>query len=233
MPITIQNAAFGDERSSTDVTASLAEMIKSKGSIDVPVNSSLVPVFGKGTSVELTPSEQKEAKEKAVNLCGNANDDVCIQLKTQEYEQSRLQEKMREGQTVGNLIKGRRLVVNYTDENGKRQFLEIPEGQNFKLGSSSSAPPFSVDMSKYSLDVKWTTILTSILKYAGIALGVFVYAFSILITWRSFALAGYTTFKYIATAGSVLIPYSGFFITLIFFGLEEFVKNMPLPNKNA
>jgi len=232
MPITIQNAAFGDERSSTDVTASLAEMIKSKGSIDVPVNSSLVPVFGKGTKVELSPADQKEAKEKAVNLCGNANDDVCIQLKTQEFEQSRLQEKMREGQTVGNLIKGRRLVVNYTDENGKRQFLEIPEGQNFKLGTSTSAPPISVDMSKLS-KFSGADIVASVFKYLGIALGVFVYAFSILITWRSFALAGYTTLKYIATAGSVLIPYSGFFITLIFFGLEEFVKNMPLPNKNA
>jgi len=230
--IKIVGASFGDERSSTDVTSTLAEMIKSKGSIDVPVNSGLVPVFGKGATVELTPAEQKEAKEKAVNVCGNSNDDVCIQLKTQEFEQSRLQEKMRENQSIGNLIKGRRLVVNYVDENGKRRFVEVPEGQTFKLGSSKSATPFDVDVSKLS-SISGASIVVSIFKYLGIAVGVFVYAFSILITWRSFALAGYTTLKYVATAGSVLMPYSGFFITLVFFGLEEFVKNIPLPNKNA
>lgn len=231
MSIKILNASFGDERSSTDVTANLAEMIKSKGSIDVPVNSSLVPVFGKGAKVELSGSEQQEAKDKAVNACGSANDDVCVQMKTQEFEQSRLQEKMKETQSVGNLIKGRRLVVKYVDKDGKEQMVEIPEGQNFKLGTSSGSP-INLDVSKFK-NIKGSDIIVSIFKYLGIAVGVFVYAFSILITWRSFALADYRILKYVATAGAVLIPYSGFFITLIFFGLEEFVKNLPVPNKDA
>jgi hypothetical protein len=232
MSVKITNASFGDERSSTDVTANLAEMIKSKGSIDVPVNSSLVPVFGKGATVQLTSAEQKEAKEKAVNLCGNSNDDVCVKLKTQEFEQTRLQEKMRETQSFGNLIKGRRLVVKYVDEKGKPGYVEVPEGQTFKLGTPPTTAPFSVDVSKLS-SVTGSGVVVSIFKYLGIAVGVFVYAFSILITWRSFALADYTTLKYVATAASVVLPYSGFFITLIFFGLEEFVKNLPIPNKNA
>lgn len=232
MSIKILNASFGDERSSTDVTANLAEMIKSKGSIDVPVNSSLVPVFGKGANVELNPSEQKAAKEKAVSVCGTANDDVCIKLKTQEFEQTRLQEKMKETQNVGNLIKGRRLVVKYIDKDGKQQMMEIPEGQNFKLGTPSSAPPFDVNVSKFK-SISGSGIIAGIFKYLGIAVGVFVYAFSILITWRSFALADYRLLKYAATAGAVIIPYSGFFITLIFFGLEEFVKNLPVPNKDV
>lgn len=231
MSIKILNASFGDERSSTDVTANLAEMIRSKGSIDVPVNSSLVPVFGKGAKVELEPAEQKEAKEKAVDTCGTANNDVCVKLKTQEFEQMRLQEKMKETQSVGNLIKGRRLVVKYTDEKGKEQMMEIPEGQNFKLGNPAPSP-IDVDISKFK-SIKGADIITGIFKYLGIAFGVFVYAFSILITWRSFALADYRILKYAATAGAVLIPYSGFFITLVFFGLEEFVKNLPIPNKDV
>ena len=231
MSLKILNASFGDERSSTDVTANLAEMIKSKGSIDVPVNSSLVPVFGKGASVKLDAADQQDAKDKAVNVCGNANDDVCIQMKTQEFEQSRLQEKMKETQSVGNLIKGRRLVVRYTDANGRLQMMEIPEGQNFKLGNPRSSP-IDLDVSKLK-NIKGADVIASVFKYLGIAVGVFVYAFSILITWRSFALADYRILKYAATAGAVVIPYSGFFITLVFFGLEEFVKNLPIANKDV
>ena len=228
MGVTIQNATFGDERSNTDVTATLAELIKSKGTISVPVNSSLVPVFGAGTSAKLTDQEVRDAQSKAEEVCGGTADQVCLELKRQEFQAQRLQEKRMEDNRVENIIKGRRLRVTYIDENKKLQIAEIPEGQTFKLGTPKTTPPFKLDTPSFSFSLGGTAL--SIVKWTTVAIATFFYAFSILITYRSFIEAGYKVLTYVATAVAVLIPYSGYFIVLAFFGLEEYVKNLPVKN---
>ena len=229
MAVTIKSATFGDERSNTDVTATLAELLKTKGGLDVPVNSSLVPVFGAGSAAKLTDQEVGDAGAKAEEACGGTSDQVCIELKKQEFQAQRLQEKRMENNRVENIIKGRRLRVTYIDENKRLQVAEIPEGQTFKLESSKKAPaPIKLDTSQYSFSLGST--MTEILKWTSVALATFLYAFSILVTYRSFIRAGYKILTYVATAVSVLVPYSGYFIVLAFFGLEEYVKNLPVKN---
>ena len=228
MAVTIKSATFGDERSNTDVTAILAEQIKSKGGVDVPVNSSLVPVFGAGAAAKLTDQEVRDAQSQAEEACGGTNDQVCIELKQQEFQAQRLQEKRMETNRVENIIKGRRLRVTYIDENKRLQVAEIPEGQTFKLGTPKSAPEFKIDTSRFSFSLGGTVL--EVLKWAAVAVATFGYAFSILITYRSFIQAGYVILTYAATAAAVLIPYSGYFIVFAFFGLEEYVKNLPVKN---
>lgn len=229
MAVTIQSATFGDERSNTDVTATLAELLKTKGGLDVPVNSSLVPVFGAGSAAKLTDQEVNDASTKAQEACGGTSDQVCIELKQQEFQAQRLQEKRMENNRVENIIKGRRLRVTYIDENKKLQIAEIPEGQTFKLETSKKAPvPIKLDTSQYSFSLGGTAL--EIVKWVMVALATFFYAFSILITYRSFIRAGYKILTYVATAVSVLVPYSGYAIVLAFFGLEEYVKNLPVKN---
>jgi hypothetical protein len=228
MAVTIQSATFGDERSNTDVTATLAELIKSKGGIDVPVNSSLVPVFGSGTSVKLTDQEVRDADTQAEKACGGSSDQVCMELKRQEFQAQRLQEKRMEDNRVENIIKGRRLRVKYIDENKRVQVVDVPEGQTFKLGTPTKAAPFKLDTSQFSFSLGGTVL--EVLKWLAVAVATFFYAFSILVTYRSFIQAGYKILTYVATAAAVLIPYSGYFIVLAFFGLDEYVKNLPVKN---
>lgn len=228
MAIQIRNATFGDERSSTDVTGTLAELIRSKGSLDIPVNSSLVPVFGKGSSVTLTDDEVKDAEANAEQACGGTSDQVCLEIKQQEFQAQRLQEKRTETMGVDSIIKGRRLRVTYI-ENGKVKVAQIPEGQVFKLGAprAGSAAYSDLKIDPGAINVDASTILWEVLKWLGVALAAFAYAFSVFIAWRTLKDAGYVILKYVATAISVMVPYSGFVVAFGMMAVDEFVKNIP------
>ena len=228
MAIQIRSATFGDERSNTDVTGTLAELIKSRGSIDVPVNSSLVPVMGKGRSVKLDDSEVKDAQSKAEQACGGTSDQICLEIKGQEFQAQRLQEKRTENMGVESIIKGRRLRVTYV-ENGQVKVAEIPEGQTFKLGAAKGGgaafPELKIDPGALNITLGGTVL--EIVKWLGVALATFAYAFSILVAWRSLKEAGYVILKYAGTVVAVLIPYSGYFIAFGMSALDEFIKNLP------
>lgn len=231
MAIVIQSATFGDERSNTDITKALQERIKKEGKVDVPVNSSLVPVFGQG-AVKLDDQEIADAKQQAEEACGGPGDQVCLEIKQQEFQAQRLGEKRMETNKVETIIKGRRLRVKYLDGN-EVKIAEIPEGQDFTVGTlkqtERSAPPFKLEPPGMSFSPGGT--LLKILGWLGIVAATFVYAFSVLITYISFNKSGYTWLKYVATAAAVLIPYSGYAITFVFFGIDEFVKNIPTADK--
>ena len=224
--VAILSAEFGDERSMTNVLSSLTDKFKKDGKIDVPVDSSLIPLIVKGgENVTLSDQEVKDAKDKAVSACGGANDSVCIERKTQEFQKVRLDEKRNEIESSSaNIIKGRRLRVTYKDENGKTQTVEVPEGQYFKLGKAkeeATGAPISVDSTKISIGGTfieiWKLLLTMFFTFA--------YAFGILITWRTFNEYGYVWQKYAATASWVIIPYSGYIITPAFFGIKTYLEN--------
>jgi len=224
--VVILSAEFGDERSSTNVLSSLVSKFKADGKIDVPVDSGLIPMVVKNEdSVELTDQEVKDAKDKAISACGGANDRICLERKTQEFQKNRMDEKKHEIENnAANIIKGRRLRVTYKDENDKTQTVEVPEGQYFKLGKDAiveDKKPFSISDTQISLGGTFLEIWKLIL----LMFGTFVYAYGILITWRNFNEEGYTWQKYLATASSVLIPYSGYLIIFIFFGIKTYLQN--------
>jgi hypothetical protein len=124
----------------------------------------------------------------------------------------------------GNIIKGRRLRVTYKDENDKVQTAEVPEGQYFKLGKEAIAEeskPISLDIPKISVGEMALAGLTN----AAIFVATLIYAYSIFTTWNSFNSDEYTWQKYVATAVSILIPYSGFAIIIGFFGIKTYLQN--------
>lgn len=236
MAVTIKKATFGDERSSTDITNTLSELMKTKGTTEIPVNSSLVPVFGAGAYSELTKDEIGDAYSKAEEVCGQS-DQICKELKAQEFQAQRLQEKKLENAKVENIIKGRRLRVEYIEGN-KVKTAEIPEGQTFKLEQSKTTPEFKVDPAKpverewsigSTLAGLWAVVWRVLASAAGL-IATFFYALSILTTFRAFNEEGKRVLAYIMTAVSVFIPYSGFVIQFLYFGFDEFRKNLPGKN---
>ena len=228
MPVTIVSAYYGDERSRTNVLSSLKGKLNPDGSLETPVDSSLLPMVHIGSDVSLTDDEVAEAKEKATNACGTANDVACIELKSQEFQRQRLQEKENEAQSTANIIKGRRLTVTLRDtKTGKETTAEIPDGQKFTVGKPAPAQaPLTIDPSFLS-NIKLSTVAGKIMTSLGVIVGTFIYAFSVIITYKSFVQAGYTKLGYAATAAAVLIPYSGFVSTIIFFAVREWLRNIP------
>lgn len=224
MGVTIQSAYLGDEKSRVNVTESVRKKITDSG-IEVPVDSSLIPILQVGGEVKLTDADKQEAREKAEQLCGNASDSACMELKTQEFYRQRLAEKENEKTSTANIIKGRRLTVNI-EEDGKVSTVEVPEGQVFKLTKKELGSKKLESIEGGGVRVGGPIL--EVLKVFGIIGATTVYAFSILITYRSFLETGIQWQTYLATAIAVFVPYSGFLIILVWFGLREFIKNIPV-----
>ena len=224
---TILSAEFGDERSTTNVLSTLQSAYKSAGKLDVPVNSSLLPMIVKSEdAVVLSDQEVRDAKDKAISACGGAADNTCVEKKSQEFQYSRMKEKQLEQDSGANIIKGRRLRVRYRDENGKIMNAEIPEGQHFKLGEKPENKGFTISKSSFP-NISLTSAGWEAIKITTIVISTFLYAFSVLITYRSFNEEGYRWQTWVATVLSVIFPYSGFLIILGFFGIRAWIQNMP------
>lgn len=228
MPVTIVSAYYGDERSQTNVLPSLKNKVQSDGSLAVPVDSSLLPLIQVGGEISLSDDEVSEAKEKAINACGNANDTSCIEMKSQEFQRTRLREKENEAQSSANVVKGPRLTATLRDDRtGEEKTVQVPAGQELKIGKPApSQAPITVDTSVLA-NFKWSSVFAKIGVSLGVILATFIYAFSILTTYKAFIQAGYTYGGYAATAVAVLIPYSGYVIPFIFFAVREWLRNIP------
>lgn len=232
---TILSAEFGDERSTTNVLSTLQSMYKSAGKLDVPVNSSLIPMIVKSEDkVVLSDQEVRDAKEKAISACGGASDSMCVEKKSQEFQYSRMKEKQLEQDSGANILKGRRLRVRYKDENGKIMNAEVPEGQHFKFGGKpdEGKQPFTVTTSSLpSLNLS-STALEGI-KIGSIVISTFLWVFSVLLVYISFNSLGYDWWTVVLplTVLSIVVPTSGFVIVLIRFivmpGLQKMAANIP------
>jgi hypothetical protein len=208
--VVINSATFGDEYSSTDVLKTLQDKLSASGSIDVSVDSSLIPSVTTGETVRLDGPEQEDVKNQAVDICG-PSDQTCIEIKSQELAQQKLKEK--ESQTInsGNIIKGRRLTVKYKDETGEHTVI-IPEGQTFALGADAKPDPgFDYE----AATSPWKQLFSSVWGIIGTALTTFLYASSIIITWMTFSEFGNRALTIAMTAVSVFIPLSGFGLSFI------------------
>lgn len=225
--VVVTSATFGDEFTRTDVLKSIQDKIAKDGAISIPVDSSILPIKAKalGAETKLEPDEQEEIKETAAQMCGAA-DQVCLELKMQELAQQKLKDKAAQTVNSGNIVKGRRLTVTYTDASGKTQTAVIPEGQTFELGELKKAEPGKADpnfdweaaTSPYrELFSSWWMILGTIIL-------TFFYVTSIIITWMTYIKHNTRLMAAGMTAIAVFIPYSGFGLAFLAGALPGFIE---------
>ena len=171
-------------------------------------------------------------KDEAQKQCGSANDANCIELKKQEIARQRLAEKENQKTSTANIVKGRRLTVQIKD-GGKIKTFVIPEGQNWKPKEGgleyTPAPTKKGEMPTVKASDYLPSaggVVAQVMVIGTTIVLSFLYAFSVLATWRVFMLNGFNNWiGYVATAISVIFPYSGIFIILIFFAVLEFRKS--------
>jgi hypothetical protein len=137
MGIVIEQATWGDENYTTDITKPMQEKAK-QGYLDLVADNTLVPALDLLTGsqdVVLTDDEKTEIKKKATEICGSASDEKCINFNKNQFESSLLQKKVAEKQSSANIITGRRLTLTYKDEaTGRKQTVAIPDGQKVVAG---------------------------------------------------------------------------------------------------
>lgn len=226
MAVSIESAYLGDEKSRVNITQSIRKKVTGSG-IEVPVDSGLLPLVQVGGDIKLTDEDNREAQDKAQQACGGGNDATCIEMKRQEFQRQRLAERENEQTSTANIIKGRRLTVTLRD-GVETRVLEIPEGQVFKLTEADLKTKKLEGPAKSIAErLNLTGAVLEIFKIVASLVGIGLYAFSVLITYRSFLQGGYQWQTAVATGVAVLFPYSGFFIVFGWFGLKELIKNMP------
>lgn len=215
--VVITRATFGDEFSSTDVLKSIRDRFKD-GSIDLYVDSSIIPFVDKVSgvqTVQLSNEEKADIKEAVAEMCG-PNDQVCMQVKTQEQVAQKLKEKeVAKASSTTEVIKGRRLTVEYTLPSGEKRTAVVPEGQQFQLGDLGKKYPDRLGPidTKPSLGEQLYGSLSGTFKTA---IFTFLYASSIIITWMTYIKYGSKLLAGGMVAIAALIPLSGF--GLSFFG---------------
>jgi uncharacterized membrane protein len=222
--IVIKSAKFGDEFSSTDVTQTLQDAYKSKGTISVDVDSSLIPVLARATgrgAVTLTAAERDAIKEEAANQCGAA-DQTCLEIKTQEMAQSKLKDKEASTINSANIVKGRRGTFEVI-VNGKPQTIVVPEGQKFELGSLAPKPA-SKPIRLGELTSPWTSLFSSVWAVVGTSVLTFLYVTSIIITWMTYIKRGNRYLAIGMTIIAICIPLSGFGLSFLVPAASEAFK---------
>jgi len=232
---TIKSATYGDASSAVDVTSSILGKM-SNGTITRTVDDSLLPIItGGDKKAELTTDEQEEIKAQAEKECSSSgNDTQCINATISRISESKLQEKITAQQQLG-AIKGPRLTVTFVDQRGREQSVIVPKGQTLNFGANG---PFTPKPTPPSTPVseRITNTIGGFVKYGGGSmailfttlgsiLGILLWTFSIGATWRAFKAEGYTKPAYIATAAAILIPYSGFIITPVFYAFLKYFVN--------
>jgi len=229
MSLTVKQATWGDEKSATDITKAIQKLVKDGSSLDITAGSHLVPSVTLNPNVaNLTDDDKKEIKDEAIKKCqGNANDTACIALQTANLEATVLQTKIAQQNSSANIINGRRLTLDIVDANGNEQTVMIPDGQEFKSGTTPTVkavekPKPKTDEAKPS--AIWT-FLTSGLGYVVGILMTILWAFSIVVTYRFLMLAGHITAAYVLTALAIFIPYSGLVTTPIAMAVYYYLEN--------
>lgn len=218
MGIVINQATWGDESYTTDITQSMQDRAK-PGYLDVIASNGLVPALDLLTglkNITLSDSEKADIKTQAINICGSASDDKCIKFQINQLESALLQKKVAEQQSSANIITGRRLTLTYTDDQtGQKKTVAIPDGQKVKFGTAPTMkmPDFTPS----------ATVLASLRVVSQVVMTL-LYAFSIGATYRLLTLTGHTIVAYVLTAIAIVIPYSGLLLTPIALGIFKYME---------
>ena len=218
MGIVINQATWGDESATTDITQSMQDKAK-PGYLDLIADNSLVPAVDLLTgskNIALTDSEKADIKTQATEICGSASDDKCIAFQTNQLESSALQKKVAEQQSSAGIVTGRRLTLTYTDDQtGQKRTVAVPDGQKVKFGT---APVIA--MANFTPS---STMFGFLGMFSKIALTL-LYVFSIGATYRLLVMTGNTMVAYVLTAISIVIPYSGLILTPIALGIFKYME---------
>ena len=218
MGIVINQATWGDETATTDITQSMQDKAK-PGYLDLVADNTLVPaldLLSGSKNVTLSDSEKADIKTQATNICGSASDDKCIKFQTNQLESASLQKKVAEQQSSANIITGRRLTLTYTDDQtGQQRTVAIPDGQKVKFGTAPTVklPNFTPS----------GTVLASLSVVSQIVMTL-LYVFSIGATYRLLILTGHTIVAYVLTGIAIVIPYSGLIMTPIALGIFKYME---------
>jgi len=230
MSLTIKQATWGDEKSATDITKSLQKMVKDGSYLDVTAGSGLVPSVSLNPNVaNLTDDDMKDIKDQAIKNCqGNANDTACINQQQATLEATALQTKIAQQNSSANIISGRRLTVDFVDQNGNEQAVMIPDGQQFTAGTKGALPKGAVVKPKPVEDSKPSTTFTFLTTGVGYVVGILMtilWAFSIVVTYRVLILSNHVMAAYVLTALAIFIPYSGLVTTPIAMAVYYYLEN--------
>jgi len=218
MGIVINQATWGDETATTDITQSMQDKAK-PGYLDLVADNTLVPaldLLSGSKNVTLSDSEKADIKTQATNICGSASDDKCIKFQTNQLESASLQKKVAEQQSSANIITGRRLTLTYTDDQtGQQRTVAIPDGQKVKFGTAPTVklPDFTPS----------GTVLASLSVVSQVVMTL-LYVFSIGATYRLLILTGHTIVAYVLTGIAIVIPYSGLIMTPIALGIFKYME---------
>ena len=214
---TIESAYYGDEKARRNITKALTGKINGT-SIDVDVNEKLIPAFEVVDKTELSLEDERKIKDQTRRACGDGVDQQCMTATEARLRQNALTEKEAQTNSSANVIKGRRLIVNLRDENGKRRQVVVPDGQKFSLQNISTNPAKGAALP--SVD----TIKQQLILWTGVAVGAAVYVFSVAATYTVFfPLLDYFAIPLIVIA--LFVPYSGFIMIFGYFMGASAIKS--------
>ena len=214
---TIESAYYGDEKARRNITKALTGKINGT-SIDVDVNEKLIPAFEVVDKTELSLEDERKIQEHTRRACSDGVDQQCMTATEARLRQNALTEKEAQTNSSANVIKGRRLIVNLRDENGKRRQVVVPDGQKFSLQNISTNPAKGAALP--SVD----TIKQQLILWTGVAVGAAVYVFSVAATYTVFfPLLDYFAIPLIVIA--LFVPYSGFIMIFGYFMGASAIKS--------
>lgn len=229
MGIKINSASWGDENHVTPVHLTLEEQAK-KGYLDLTASASLLPVvdlLGGVNKIELTDDEKDTIKKSATEVCKSASDEKCMTFQINQFQSNLLQKKIQEKQASDNIVTGRRLTLDYTDEEtGKRYNVTIPDGQRIKAGKipEPSSLPSLPKLPEFSELTPTGAALTTLIYVFQAVLGL-LWIFSIAVTYHLLMRTGRTILAYVLTAISIVIPYSGLILTPIALAYFKYMES--------
>jgi hypothetical protein len=206
---TIESAYYGDEKARRNITAALNGKVVGTG-IDVDVNEKLIPAFEVVDKTELSPEDVRKIKDQVTRACGNGVDQQCMTATEARLRQTALTEKETQGNSSANVIKGRRLIVNLRDADGKKRQVVVPDGQKFNMAN------ISTNSLKGAALPSMSTLQTQLAIWVGVAVGAAIYVFSVAATYTIFfPILDYFSVPLIMIA--LFVPYSGFIMIFGYF----------------
>ena len=223
MSVQLESAYYGNEKSFTNITKSLATKIIG-GVLDVTSGSDLKPVFEVAPDTSLNSEDEKRIREEAVKACGGEADQGCLERTRLKLSEERLKEKENEN-LAANVIKGDRLTVNIV-ENGRRKTLVAPAGQKLRLENLAGVGKPGDPVTLPTLD----QVQTQAIALLTITASTFFWVFGILVGYavfmRQYERTGRDLFRMVAYATaalSVLFPGAGYLVVLGYFGFTKFI----------
>lgn len=202
----IKSAYYGDEKSSVNVTEQVVQRAKD-GNLNFAVDSSLYPTTKAPSQIELTSEDEKNIRAEALQKC-NAADQRCMEGEMDRLRRKRTEEKENEAVSGTPVIKGKRLVINYVEKmtNPGKEPVETvvtPDGNFVSL--ENVKPPRQ--------EFTYTTFNDIAVKGLEYGVYAFLVVLAILIPFQLLRQEGSSTLAWGSVGSSIVIPFSGTFLT--------------------